>query len=475
VKIDLKSLTIKKAHEAMKNGEYTPLELADAYLEVIKEKNDELNIFLEIFNDVPEQAKHAGVMFKNGEAGAMTGIPVGIKDNILFEGHKASAASKILEGYTATYDSTVVRKLREAGAVILGRLNMDEFAMGASTENSAYGPTKNPVDPERVPGGSSGGSAAAVAANMCLASLGSDTAGSIRQPSALCGVVGLKPTYGNVSRSGLIALGSSLDVIGPIAMNVEDVEIVYECIKGEDRMDSTSKPESLYERKEIGKPVIGIPRHFLKMDGVNEKVLENFANAEDKLKTLGYEVKDVQLTNARYAVPAYYIILPAEASANLARFDGVKYGLHVGGENLIEDYSKTRGAGFGPEVKRRILIGAYVLSAGYSDAYYNKATAVRDLIAQDYKDAFKEVDVILTPTTAGPAFKLGEKVNDPVAMYLEDVFTVPANHVGLPAISIPSGTVSVDGKNLPLGVHFVAPHQREDLLLKISKDFLKNA
>jgi aspartyl-tRNA(Asn)/glutamyl-tRNA(Gln) amidotransferase subunit A len=467
--IDLKNLTIKKAHEAMKKGEFSSVDLTNEYLKQIKEKNGDINAYLEVFDDALDQAKEADKMFKNGKATLMTGIPIALKDNILVKGHKASAASKILENYTATYDSNVTKKLKEAGAVILGRTNMDEFAMGASTENSAFGVTKNPHDLKRVPGGSSGGSTASVAGNMALVALGSDTGGSIRQPSAFCGTVGLKPTYGSVSRSGLIALGSSLDIIGPIGKSVSDVEAVFKTIKGKDELDSTSISKDLYEKKKVDKPVIGVPKIQWISDQMNPKILENLEEAVSKLESLGYEVKEVKLPNVRYAVPAYYILLPAEASANLARFDGVKYGLHKDGENLIDDYFKTRGAGFGTEVRRRILLGTYVLSAGYHDAYYNKAMAVRGLIVEDYKKAFKDVDVILTPTTAGPAFKLGEKINDPVAMYLEDIFTVPANHTGLPAISIPFGEL----EGLPLGIQFMAPHNREDILFEIGKAFEK--
>lgn len=460
----------------MINGEFTSVDLVNEYKKVYEEKNGELNAYLEFFDDAIEQAKEADEKFKDGSAVLMTGIPVAIKDNILFKGHKAGAASKVLEGYTATYDADVIKKLREAGAVIIGRTNMDEFAMGASTENSAYGPTKNPHDTSRVPGGSSGGSVAAVASDMALVTLGSDTGGSIRQPSAFCGVVGLKPTYGSVSRSGLMAMGSSLDCIGPIGKSVSDVEAVFETIKGKDEMDSTSIPDDLYEKKNTKKPVIGVPTiNYPKYKGDEQWDLasnENLEKAVKKFKDLGYDVKTIELPNIRYSVPAYYVVMPAEVSANLSRFDGVKYGLHKDGENLIDDYFKTRGEGLGAEVKRRVLVGTYVLSAGYADQYYYKAQAVRDQIRADYKKAFENVDVILTPTTAGPAFKIGEKINDPVAMYLEDIFTSPANMTGLPAMSVPSGAVSVNGKNLPLGVQLMASHQREDLLFKVGKEFL---
>ena len=468
--IDLKNLTIKKAHEGFKNKEFTCRELLEEYLKVCREKNKELNVYLEVFKDVIEQAERADKKFADGSATLMTGIPVAIKDNILFKGHKVSAGSKILENYTATYDSTVVKKLKDVGAIIIGRTNMDEFAMGVSTENSAYGVTKNPHDIKRVAGGSSGGSTASIAMYGALVALGSDTAGSCRQPASFCGVVGLKPTYGSVSRNGLIAMGSSLDVIGTIGKNISDVEIIFNLIKGEDKMDSTSISSDFYEKKVINKPIIGVPRHLIG-EGVDDRVLSNFKETIEKLKSLGYIVLDIELPYVKYSVPSYYIITPAEISANLARFDGVRYGLYKGGENLKEDYLKTRGCGLGKEVKRRILLGTYVLSHGYYDAYYNKATIVRKLIMNDYKKAFNVVDLILTPTTTGPAFKIGEKVKDPIRMYLEDIFTGPANMTGLPAISIPSGFIEEEGKKLPLGIQFIAPHQREDLLFEIGKKF----
>ena len=455
----------------MKAGEYSCLDLTGAYLNEIEKKNPKLNAYLEVFTESAlKEAKIADKKFKEGTATLLTGIPIAVKDNILIKGKIASAGSKILENYKATYDATVVKKLKKEKAVFLGRTNLDEFAMGASTENSAFGVTKNPHDIERVSGGSSGGSAAAVAANLCLAALGSDTAGSIRQPSSFCGVVGLKPTYGAVSRYGLIALGSSLDCIGPIVKNVRDAEIIQEAIKGWDKSDSTSLREVKSQKLKIEKSkfTVGVPNIRLTDGQIKSETLKNLEEAIEKLKSLGYKVKSIELPNLRYAVPAYYIILPAEASANLARYDGVKYGLREKGENLMETYFKTRGRGFGPEVRRRIFIGTYVLSAGYLDAYYNKANAVRDLIKKDFEKAFEEVDLILTPTTAGPAFKIGEKSADPVQMYLEDIFTVPANHTGLPAISIPYG----QAEEMPLGIQFIASHQNESLLFKVSKDFL---
>jgi len=468
--IDLENLTIEKAHESLLKGEFTCRHLAEAYLKVIEEKNPELNAFLEVYDDVLLQADEAQKKFADGTATTLTGIPFAVKDNILIKGRIASAGSKILENYKASYDATVIKDLKKAGVVFLGRTNMDEFAMGVSTENSAFGVTKNPHDPRRVSGGSSGGSTASIAMNGALVALGTDTAGSCRQPASFCGVVGLKPTYGIASRNGLIAMGSSLDVPGAIGKNISDVQIVFNFIKGYDPMDDTSIPDDFYKIKKIAKPIIGIPRHFL-VEGLDKTVLKNFNETIKKLEVAGYQTKDIELPYVKYSVPAYYIITPAEVSANLARFDGIRYGVSKGEKNLMEVYTKSRGLGFGKEVRRRIFLGTYVLSHGYHDAYYNKANAVRDLIRDDYNKAFKQVDLILTPTTTGPAFKIGEKVNDPVKMFLEDIFTGPANMAGLPAISIPSGFAEEDDKKLPLGIQFIAPHGREDLLFEVGKKF----
>lgn len=471
-KIDLKKITIKSAAESFRKGDYTAVELASAYLEQIKQKDTEIRAYLEIYDDVLEQAKKADERIKNGSATELTGIPIAVKDVIFIKGKKLSAASKILENYVAPYNSTVIEKLIEAGVVFIGRTNMDEFAMGSSTENSAFGPTKNPYDTSRVPGGTSGGSAAAVAADMTLVALGTDTGGSVRQPSALCGLVGLKPTYGRVSRYGLIAVGSSLDQIGPLAKTVTDVETLFNKIKCgavADPMDSTSitDPSAKQHRK-----IIGVPRDQIDVKGVDEDVKANFWQSIDRLKSLGYEIKDISLPNVKYSLPVFYLIQPAEVSTNLARFDGVKYGLHHNSENLLEDYKASRGEGFGLETRRRIILGTYVLSAGYYDAYYNKAIKVRALIAQDFINAFKDVDFVATPTTPSPAFKIGEKSGDPVQMYLEDIYTVTANIVGVPAINLPAGFVEREGKMLPLGLQLTAPHQREDWLFAVGKEFL---
>ena len=469
--IDLKKLTIKSTKEHFKNGDFSAMELAEAYIKNIEQKNPEINAYLEVFDDVMEQAKVADKILKNdSEQRLLTGIPIAVKDNILIKGKTASAASKILEKHKAVYDATVISKLKDHGMVFLGRTNMDEFAMGGSTENSAFGVTKNPTDTSRVPGGSSGGSAATVAMEGALCALGSDTGGSIRQPASFCGVVGLKPTYGAVSRYGLMAMASSLDQIGTFGKTVEDTEILFNAIKGADKMDSTSVPEKhkvVCSEKE--KLTIGVPRDFLE-SGVDNDILGSFNKSLDVLRNKGHKVLDISLPNIKYSLAAYYIIMPAEVSSNLARFDGVRYGLHMSGENIIDDYIKTRGHGFGEETRRRILLGTYVLSSGYYDAYYNKANAVRRLITSDFENIFKEVDVIATPTSPTPAFKIGEKKDDPLQMYLADIFTVPANIAGIPAISVPSDTVEIDGKNLPVGIQFMSPHFYENLLFRIGKD-----
>ncbi len=469
--IDIKNLTIKKAGEMLQKGELTSVELVSSCLENIKEKNDELNVFLEVFSDALEQAKKADEIIKTGKGGKLTGIPIAIKDNILITGKKVSAGSKMLENYTASYDAFVIKKLKEAGAVLIGRTNMDEFAMGSSTENSAYGPVKNPINPLHVPGGSSGGSAAAVAAGMALGALGTDTGGSIRQPASFCGLVGMKPTYGAVSRSGAMAMSSSLDQIGPFAKTSEDARIIFNCITGKDEMDGTSvafHPLLIKEGAGGGK-TIGVPRNFL-TEGVDLEVLHNFDYSLEKLKKAGYQIKDISMPYLKYSLAVYYIIMPAEVSTNLSRLDGVRYGLRKEGENVFDTFKKSRSAGFGTETRRRIILGTYILSHGYYDAYYNKAWKVRHAIEKEFENIFKEVDFVVTPTTPTPAFKFGEK-KDPLQMYLSDIFTVPANIAGLPAISIPSGLAT---SGLPFGIQFTGPLFSDESLFTIEKDLREN-
>lgn len=470
--MDIKNLTIKEAHDLLTSKKMSVLELAEVVLKVADESKD-LNAYLEIFSDVRAQAEVAQKMIDGGKATMLTGIPFAMKDNILIKGRIASASSKMLENYMATYDAHVTKKLRDAGAVFIGRTNMDEFAMGGSTENSAFGVTKNPHDRTRVPGGSSGGSASALASGGALGALGTDTGGSIRQPAAFCGVVGLKPTYGSVSRSGLIAMASSLDQAGPFAKTVEDAEIIFDCIKGHDEMDSTSFSNDFPHPTSKKPRIIGVPTEFVHAKGVDSRVLKNFEESIDAMKKAGYEVKEISLPALAHGLSVYYILMPAEVSSNLARFDGVRYGYHADGANLLEDYMSSRGEGFGRETRRRILLGTYVLSSGYYDAYYGRACAVREMLKKDLKKAFESVDIIATPTTPTPAFKIGEKSSDPLQMYLADIFTVPVNIAGVPAISIPSGTVLEDGAKLPLGIQFIAPHFGESALFSAGKDFEK--
>jgi aspartyl-tRNA(Asn)/glutamyl-tRNA(Gln) amidotransferase subunit A len=466
--MDLSTLTIAEARHAMDAKEYSALELTNAYLDAIAQKDKDIHAYLEVWTEsAREEAKAADTLIAAGKSLPLTGIPIAVKDNILIKGRTASSASKILENYRASYDATVISKLKAQGVVFLGRTNMDEFAMGSSTENSAYGATKNPHDTARVPGGSSGGSAAAVAAGMALAALGSDTGGSIRQPASHCGLVGLKPTYGAVSRFGLMPMGSSLDQIGPLTKTIEDAQLLFGVIRGHDGNDSTSYPDGMYAaRKE--RRVIGVPRDFISQ-GVEKEVRERFDSTLQKLVAAGYELRDVDMPNLRFALPVYYIICPAEVSTNLARYDGIRYGLHVDADSIGEVYTKSRGAGFGAESRRRIILGAFVLSAGYADAYYRKARKVRSLIRSDFDAVFRDVDAIALPTAPNPAFKLGEKSSDPLAMYAEDIFSVTANLAGTPAISVPAGTVERDGKELPVGFQLIAPHGGEETLFAIGK------
>jgi len=466
--MNISELTISGVRKALDAKEYSALELTDAYLKNIAEKDGDIHAYLEVWEkEAREEAKRVDEMIARGESKALTGIPIAVKDNILMEGRIASAASKMLENYRATYDATVITKLKAQGAVFLGRTNMDEFAMGSSTETSAFGVTRNPHDLTRVPGGSSGGPAAAVAGNMALAALGSDTGGSIRQPAAITGLVGMKPTYGAVSRFGLMALASSFDQIGPFSKTVEDARTLFEAIRGHDPNDSTSLRDTTIQKKSPKKK-IGVPRLFLEK-GTDTDVLAAFERTLISLKERGYEIVDIELPNVPYSLAVYYIIQPAEASTNLARYDGIRYGLSVPADTIQEVYSKTRGSGFGREVRRRMMIGAFVLSAGYTDAYYRKARDLQDAIRAEFSSAFTELDAIVTPTTVAPAFKFGEK-SDPVAMYAEDIFTVPANIAGTPAISVPMGTVEREGKQLPVGFQIIAPHRGEETLFAIGSD-----
>ncbi|MGA2417881.1 MAG: Asp-tRNA(Asn)/Glu-tRNA(Gln) amidotransferase subunit GatA [Candidatus Staskawiczbacteria bacterium] len=466
--MNLTELTIEQAHEGLKNKEFTSVDLTRAYLEKIK-KSD-LNSFLSFDEKwAIEQAENADAKIKSGGFGMLCGIPCAIKDAILVEGEKCTAASKILENYVAPYDATVIKKLKKQGAVILGKTNLDEFAMGGSGENSAFGPTKNPHDKTRVAGGSSSGSGAAVAANEACYALGSDTGGSIRMPASNCGVVGLKPTYGAVSRYGLIPFASSLDQIGPIAKSVEDAKIVFEAICGKDKMDATSQ-DYKFEEKDFGLKglKIGVPKEYF-VKGIDLEVEKIIKNAIKKAKDAGAEIVEISLPSVEFALACYYIIAPSEASANLARFDGIKYGLSEPAENLLDVYLKSKGHGFGAEVKRRIMIGTYALSSGYYDAYYKKAQEVRQLIKQDFINAFSKVDLIFCPVSPVPAIKIGERTDDPLSMYLMDIYTVSVNLAGLPAISLPAGKMG----DLPVGLQIIGNHFQENKILSIGEQMEK--
>ncbi|MES2223368.1 MAG: Asp-tRNA(Asn)/Glu-tRNA(Gln) amidotransferase subunit GatA [Patescibacteria group bacterium] len=464
--IDLKNLTIEKAHKHLVDGDFTVRELASEYLKNIEEKNKDINGYLEVFSDVLLQADNADLRFKNGEIDNMLlGIPMALKDNLLVEGRRVTCASKIMEGYIAPYSATAIQKLIEKGVVFLGRANMDEFAMGASTENSAYGVTKNPHNLECVAGGSSGGSAAVVSADLALCALGSDTGGSIRQPGSFCGVVGYKPSYGAVSRHGLVAMSSSLDQIGPLTKCVEDAQIIFDCIRGVDGYDATTI--SINETRPLKKK-IGIVKGLLDTPGINSEVKMNFEESIKKVEELGFEIVELEMPNISHSLEVYYIICPAEVSSNMSRFDGMRFGKKISGSNLLEEYLETRGQLLGSEVKRRVMIGTYVLSSGYYDAFYGKANKARELIKKDFERAFESVDVVMTPTTPSPAFKIGEKSNDPLQMYLADIFTVTANIAGIPAISLPNGS-SKDG--LPFGLQFMGAYKNDTDLFGIAKEF----
>ena len=475
----LNELTITHAAEGLRKKDFSSVELTEAVFSQIKKNDSKINAYLLL--DEEGALKSAGEIdrrrAKAEELNVLAGIPMAIKDNILVKGLKCTAASKILENYIAPYDATVSERLKNKGAVIIGKTNLDEFAMGSSTENSAYQITGNPHDLECVPGGSSGGSAAAVAAHEAIFALGSDTGGSIRQPASFCGVVGLKPTYGAVSRFGLMAMASSLDQIGPITKTVEDCQLVFDVIKGKDRLDSTSVRSNFEFRIsnfEIKNLRIGVPKEYF-AEGIDEEVEKLVKQAIKKMQDLGAEIKEVSLPHSEYALACYYIIMPSEVSANLARYDGIKYGASGEGDNLLNGYLATRQKNFGAEARRRIMLGAYTLSAGYYDAYYLKAQKVRTLIKQDFEKVFGEVDLIVTPTSPTPAFKIGEKIEDPIKMYLSDIYTVPVNLAGLPAISLPCGKAELSqnpaqrgGKTgkLPVGLQIIGPQFSEQIIFQ---------
>ncbi|WAC06860.1 MAG: Asp-tRNA(Asn)/Glu-tRNA(Gln) amidotransferase subunit GatA [Thermodesulfobacteriota bacterium] len=475
--MDLSTLTIHEAHERLKNRDFSAGELTQTLLKRIEEVEPKVKAYIIVTSEKAlKEAEQADMIIAAGKIAPLTGIPLAIKDVLCTEGITTTCGSKILSNFVPVYDATVVRNLKRAGAITLGKANMDEFAMGSSTENSSFGHSHNPWDLSAIPGGSSGGSAAAVAADECIASLGTDTGGSIRQPASCCGVVGLKPTYGRVSRFGLIAFGSSLDQVGPLTKDVRDAALLMNVLAGYDPQDSTSVNKEVPDYTTFLKPdlkeiTIGVAREYF-IEGIDPEVEKAVREALNVLQSLGAKTVDIALPHTEYALPVYYLIAPAEASSNLARYDGVKYGFRTEkDENLTAMYKKTRSEGFGAEVKRRIMLGTYALSAGYYDAYYGKASQVRTLIRRDFEEAFKKCDVIVTPTTPTPAFKIGEKVDDPLQMYLSDIFTIPANLAGNPGISVPCG---LTGNGLPIGLQVISGPFEEGKVLQTAFAYEQN-
>jgi aspartyl-tRNA(Asn)/glutamyl-tRNA(Gln) amidotransferase subunit A len=474
--VELYQLTIHKAHDRLAAGEFTTVELTEAVLERILAVDNDVKAYLTLTPEgALDQARAIDARRAAGEDGPLLGIPLAIKDVLCTKGVPTTCGSRILEDFVPPYDGTAVARLKAAGAILLGKTNLDEFAMGSSTENSAFFTTHNPWDLERVPGGSSGGSAAAVAAGECLGALGTDTGGSVRQPASLCGIVGLKPTYGRVSRYGLVAYASSLDQVGVLAKDVTDAAILLEAIAGHDPRDSTSMDapvpdyangldNGLGKATDLSGVRVGVPQEYF-VEGIQPEVETAVRAAVDVLAGLGAGVREISLPHTDYALPVYYLIAPAEASANLARYDGVRYGLRVDGDGLIETYKATRGQGFGPEVKRRIMLGTYALSAGYYDAYYLKAQKARTLIKADFDAAFEQVDVIVAPTSPTTAFRIGEKVDDPLQMYLSDVFTLSVNLAGICGLSLPCG---FDAGDLPIGMQVMGPALGEEAILHVA-------
>jgi aspartyl-tRNA(Asn)/glutamyl-tRNA(Gln) amidotransferase subunit A len=473
--LELYELTINEAHQLLKSKEISSRELTRAVLDRIAAVENQIDAYITISAELAmQQAEQADEAISQGDCRPLTGIPLGIKDLICTQALPTTCGSKILERFRPPYDATVIRKLRDAGAVIIGKLNMDEFAMGSSTENSGIKLTRNPWDLTRIPGGSSGGSAAAVSADMCLGALGSDTGGSIRQPASHCGVVGMKPTYGRVSRFGLVAFASSLDQIGPLAKNVTDCAVLMNAISGYDTSDSTSVPRDVPDYTSaldgnLRGITIGIPEEYSATEGLDPDVMSAVGDAVAVLEDLGAKRVKISLPHTQYAVAVYYVIAPSEASSNLARYDGVKYGFrYPDNPDLMDMYRRTRSQGFGLEVQRRIIIGTYCLSAGYYDAYYGKASQVRTLITGDFKKAYQTCDVIACPVAPTAAFKIGEKADDPLTMYLSDIFTLSANLAGIPGMSVPCGFSS---EGLPIGLQLLGNHFNEEMLLKVAYGF----
>jgi len=472
--MNTQNLTVFEALELMRSGKCSSEELVRDLVKVIQERDKEIGAYLSVDEEYAlKQARESDSARARGATGKLLGVPIAIKDILNVKDQPCTCASRILQGYVSPYDATAIAKLRSEGAVFLGRTNMDEFAMGSTTENSAYKTTRNPWNPDHVPGGSSGGSAAAVAAGEAIAALGTDTGGSIRQPAAFCGCVGFKPSYGRVSRYGLTAFASSLDQVGPVTKDVRDAALILQAISGRDEMDSTSieapVPDFVAGFKDDLKGIkLGLPREYF-VGGLDNDVETAVRNAVEQCRQLGAEVIDVSLPHTQYAIAAYYIIATAEASANLARFDGVRYGLRAeGAEDPIDMYGKTRAQGFGQEVKRRIILGTYVLSSGYYDAYYLSAQKVRTLIRNDFEEAFKRCDALLTPVSPTPAYRIGEKTGDPLQMYLGDIFTVTANLAGICGLSVPCGLTK---GNLPIGLQILGPSFKEENVLRVGHAF----
>ena len=465
--------TIRSAHDALVSGKITSVALTQAYLDAIRSRNPALNAYVEVWeSEALQRAAASDARRATGSAThVLDGIPLAIKDNMLYQGQHARAGSRILENHVSAYTNTAVQRLLDAGAVILGVTNMDEFAMGSSTEHSAYGVTHHPRDPERIPGGSSGGSACAVAADLCVAALGSDTGGSIRQPAALCGIVGMKPTYGSVSRYGLIAMASSLDQIGPMTKTVEDAEILFDAIHGRDERDQTTEATQSFaptRPTSLAGVRIGLPRQCFG-EGMSPGVRTRVTEALDTFRRLGAELIEVDLEYTDEALAVYYVLMPCEVSSNLARFDGIRYGVRAEASSLYDTYAQSRGQGIGLEARRRVMLGAYALSKGYYDAYYRQARKVQTLIRRDYARVFEQVDVLVTPTAPSTAFKIDEKTADPLAMYMEDVFTVGVNVAGIPAVSVPCG----DSEGLPVGVQIIGQWGKDATMMDVASAFTR--
>ncbi len=467
--MNLNELTIREAHEGLKDKSFSSVELSEACLARIGERNATINAFITVSEDLAlAEAQKADELIASGKQNILTGIPFSVKDAICTDGVRSTASAKILDNYIPPYDATVIKNIRDAGAVLLGKTNCDAFGHGASNENSMYGPVKNPHDTSKVAGGSSGGSAASVADHQCLFSIAEDTGGSIRQPASLCGIVGLRPSYGRNSRFGLMPMASSLDTVGPMAKSVEDIAILMEVMAGIDPKDATTVSNAVPKyTQELKKPIknlkVGIPKEYFDIDGMESETKNIVWNKIQALqKEYNLELVEVSLPHTKYAVPVYYIVVPSEDSSNLGRIDGIRYGVREVGDDLYDVYAKTRGFGFPEEVKRRIMIGTYALSAGYYDAYYRKAQKVRTLIIRDFDDVFESVDVLLTPTSPYPAFGIGEKANDPLSMYLADIFVSPGAVAGIPGISLPAGKTKA---GLPVGLQIMGPRLQEEKLL----------